>query len=90
MYDEKRALERLRFLFHKHFVDSADGQELLELMTTIHANTPIFPQSQAFLEGHGGAAAWAAYREGQVSLVRSVRQCEIEYQNQLKGEGSST
>lgn len=84
--DDKKLLNRVQFLAHKLFLDNAEGREFIKLMKLLHVNTPTFPQSPETIERHGGATMWAAFREGQVMLLRSIELLGQNYLDKLEAE----
>lgn len=89
MMDEKQLTARLRFLAHKLFIADKDGAEFLHLMKLMHVMTITFPQSPTVIEQHGGSLAWAAFREGQLTLVRSIEALGRDYQQKIEAEQKS-
>lgn len=63
------------YLATKLFKEGSEGQELLNLLKAFHLKTPTFPLSPRDLEKmdrHGGALAWAAFREGNLDMIRKL------------------
>lgn len=72
---EKQTLEskRLVFLAIKLFNDNPEGVEFLQLLKNMHLDNPIFPtQDVQKIERHGGALGWAAFREGNIDMLRKI------------------
>jgi hypothetical protein len=74
---DKRVLEskRLVFLATKLFKENTEGREFLDLMKKFHVETPTFPipeTEMGKIERHGGAIAWAAFREGNLDMIRKI------------------
>lgn len=84
--DEKRLLNRVQFLAHALFIANNEGKEFLRLMKLLHVTTPTFPQSQEMIERHGGALSWAAFREGQITLIRSLELLGQNYLDKVEAE----
>jgi len=59
-------------------------------MKYLHVLTPTFPQEPAFIERHGGSIGWAAYREGQLTLLRSIDAMAQNYLDKLAAENTTT
>lgn len=74
-------LSRLQFLACHLFLNTPEGREFLQLMKLVHIETPTFPQEAKVIDRHGGPLGWAAFREGQITLVRSL---EVLADNHLK------
>lgn len=85
--DEKVLLSQIQMLAHKLFIANPDGQQFIKLMKLLHVTTPTFPQSVDTLNRHGGPIGWSAFREGQITLLRSL---EILGQNYLDRVQSET
>lgn len=84
--DEKQLLARVHLLSHKLFIANADGKEFLQLMKMLHIMTPTFPQKEEIIANHGGPMAWAAYREGQLTLLRSIDVLAQNYSDKIEAE----
>lgn len=87
--DEKKLLNRVQFLSHKLFLDNAEGREWIKLMKLLHVTTPTFPQPEEIIDRHGGALGWAAFREGQITLLRAVEILGQNYLDKLEAESQS-
>lgn len=87
--DEKKLLNRLQFLSHSIFISSADGREFIKLMKMLHVLTPTFPMPASIIEQHGGAIGWAAFREGQLTLIRSIDALAQNYLDKLAAENTT-
>ncbi len=88
--DEKTLLNRLHFLSHSLFIVNPDGKEFLRLMKYLHVLTPTFPQKPDLLEAFGGGLGWASYREGQLTLIRSIDAMAQNYLDKLAAENTTT
>lgn len=53
-------------------VNQPEGKVLLETLSYIMANDPIFPKPKELLDSFGGAECFMAFRAGQVSLVKYI------------------
>lgn len=84
--DEKKLLNRIQFLSHSLFLTNPDGIEWVKLMKVLHVMTPTFPQPPHVIEQHGGAQGWAAFREGQLTLLRSIDALAQNYLDKLAAE----
>ncbi len=84
--DEKKLLNRIQFLSHSLFISNADGREWVKLMKMLHVLTPTFPQPPHVIDQHGGAQGWAAFREGQLTLLRSIDALAQNYLDKLEAE----
>ena len=87
--DEKKLLNRLQFLSHSLFLVNPEGKEFVRLMKMLHVMTPTFPQKEEVIAQHGGAVAWAAYREGQLTLLRSIDALAQNYLDKIEAEHST-
>jgi len=87
--DEKKLLNRLQFLSHSLFIVNPDGKEFVKLMKCLHVLTPTFPQSPEVINQHGGALGWSAYREGQLTLLRSIDALAQNYLDKLEAENTT-
>jgi hypothetical protein len=87
--DENKLLHRIQFLAHHIFITTAEGKEFLKLMKVLHLNTPTFPQQPNMIEAHGGATGWAAFREGQLTLLRSLEQLAQNYLQKIASENQA-
>jgi len=87
--DEKRLLGRVQYLAHALFLDNPDGKEFIKLMKLLHLLTLTFPQAEDVIARHGGSLAWAAFREGQVTLLRSIELLGQNYLDKLAAENQS-
>lgn len=87
--DEKKLLNRLQFLSHSLFIVNPDGKEFVKLMKLLHVLTPTFPQPPNVIEQHGGSLGWAAYREGQLTLLRSIDALAQNYLDKLEAENTT-
>ena len=87
--DEKRLLQRIQFLAHKIFIANEEGKEFIRLMKLLHVQTPTFPQQEDVIARHGGALAWAAYREGQLELWRAIEALAQNYLHKLEAENQA-
>jgi hypothetical protein len=86
MDDEQRLLNRVQFLAHHLFITTAEGREFVKLMKLLHVYTPTFPQQAHVIEAHGGALGWATFREGQLTLIRSLELLAKNYLQKLEAE----
>jgi hypothetical protein len=87
--DEKQLLARIQFLAHKLFIADPSGMEFIQLMKNLHLQTKTFPQSDGVITRHGGPLAWAAFREGQVTLLQSLEALGRNFQERLDAEMKS-
>jgi len=86
--DENKLVHRVQQLSYKLFMENAEGKELLRMMKILHVLTPTFPQSEQVIERHGGAVAWAAFREGQLTLIRSFELLAQNYLDKMAAENT--
>ncbi len=86
--DEKKLLNRIQYLSYSLFINNAEGVEFIKLMKLLHLNTQTFPQSPDVLERHGGAIGWAAFREGQLTLVRNIQELAQNYLDKIEFENN--
>ena len=86
MINEKKLLHRIQYLAYKVFVESEEGKEFLRLMKALHLMTPTFPQNEQVINQHGGAESWAGFREGQITLIRSIELYAEQYLQHVAGE----
>lgn len=91
---DKRILEskRLVFLATKVFKEGTEGREFLDLMKKFHIETPTFPvpvEDVGKIERHGGAMAYAAFREGNLDMIRKIELMSnsSDYLNEQKKDG---
>lgn len=84
--DEKKLLNRIQFLAHALFIANPEGVEFLKLMKLLHIMTPTFPQKPEFIANHGGALSWSSFREGQLTLIRSIDALAQNYLDKLAAE----
>ena len=84
--DEKQLLARVQYLSHKLFIANSEGKEYIRLMKMLHIQTPTFPQKGDVIECHGGPLAWAAFREGQLTLLRSIDVLARNYEDKIEAE----
>lgn len=87
--DEKKLLSRIQFLAHQIFLVNAEGKEFMRLMKMLHLLTPTFPCDPKMIEAHGGAVGWAGFREGQITLWRSIDELAQNYMDKLAAENQS-
>jgi hypothetical protein len=87
--DEKKLQNRLQYLSHALFIANPDGKEFIRLMKLQHVITPTFPQPPHVIEQHGGATGWAAYREGQLTLIRAIEALAQNYHDKLEAENTT-
>ena len=84
--DEAKLLNRVQFLAHNLFSTNPEGQEFIRLMKLLHVCTPTFPQSQDVIARHGGPLGWASFREGQITLLRSLEILGKNYLDKVANE----
>lgn len=84
--DEKKLLHRVQFLAYHLFQTLPEGKEFLRLMKVLHLSTPTFPQPEEAISRHGGPLGWAAFREGQATLIRALEQLGKNYLDKLDAE----
>lgn len=87
--DESKLLNRIQYLTHSIFVNTAEGKEWVKLMKLLHILTPTFPQKPEVIDQHGGALGWAAFREGQITLIRSIDALAQNYLDKLAAENQT-
>lgn len=87
--DEKKLLNRIQFLAHQIFLVNAEGKEFMRLMKILHLLTPTFPQTAETIAAHGGAIGWAGFREGQITLWRSIDELAQNYMDKMAAENQS-
>ena len=88
--DEKRLTSRIQYLAHQLFIANKEGAEFIKLMKLLHINTQTFPQSLDIIERHGGASCWAAFREGQLTLIRSIDVLAQNYADKIEFDNTKT
>lgn len=71
--DESKLLSRVQHLAHSLFIANEEGREFLKLMKILHIDTPALPQTLETIDKHGGPLGWLAFREGQITLIRSLQ-----------------
>lgn len=64
--------KRLIYLAVNLFKQNPDGQEFLDLLKQMHLETPTFPIDTHKIKRHGGPLGWAAYREGNLDMLRKI------------------
>jgi hypothetical protein len=79
-------LNRLQYLACALFINHPDGKEFLQLMKLVHVDTPTFPQDQRVIDRHGGPLGWAGFREGQITLVRSLEELAENHLRRVEAE----
>lgn len=86
--DEKKLLHRIQYLSYALFINNPDGIEFLKLMKVLHVMTPTFPAPDDVISRHGGALGWAAFREGQLTFMRSIQELAQNYLDKLEFENN--
>lgn len=69
---DKLKSKRLVYLAISLFKNNTEGQEFLQLLREAHLETPTFPIDAQKIERHGGSLGWAAFREGNLDMLRKI------------------
>lgn len=69
---DKLKSKRLVYLAINLFKNNPDGKEFLALLREAHLETPTFPIDVQKIERHGGSIGWAAFREGNLDMLRKI------------------
>lgn len=76
--------ERIRHLAYELFQLDPRGQEFLALLRDDHSRQKTFPMPEEVMTQYGGALGWAAYREGQLGLLRLIEHLAQDYADRVQ------